>query len=463
MGQTEAVDRILRQARRLFFVGIGGISMSSLAWICRANGYEVAGSDRAISAMTEKLEADGIPVAHAHRAENIDGFDAVVWTGAVNLENPELAAATARGIPLIYRADLLGWMMGAYRHRIGVAGMHGKSTTTAMLGHLFAAAGREPTVLCGAETDEMDGAYTLGEKEDFIFEACEYKDSFLCFDPSIAVILGIDLDHADYFTGGLPQIRESFSRYAAIPFEGRAALPLVVANADDEQVRLATEQVPSLVTFGIERDADYRAANIETSHGTAQFDLMRGEDFLGRVSLAVPGYHHIYNALATAAVGDRLGIDAETICAALGSFTGVRRRFEYKGEVNGAAVYIDYAHHPKEIAATIVAARAMTDRRLLCYFEPHTYSRTVALFDEFVSSFAKADRVTFLPIYAAREENIWGVSSEQLARTTPRGDFCGSYDEAVSHIRAQASAGDLVLILGAGTVDSVAKRLFYAK
>ena len=454
------VEAVLRRAKKIFFVGIGGISMSSLAFVCREQGYEVSGSDRAVSAMTEKLRAAGIPVAYEHRAENIEGADAVVYTGAVTLENPELAAATEKEIPLIYRADLLGYLMCEYTHRIGVAGMHGKSTATSMLSHLFIDAGRKPTVLSGAETEEMGGAYLLGEKNYFIFEACEYKDSFLSFHPSISVILNIDLDHTDYFTGGIPQIVDSFTRYAHLPFDGTSALPVTIINADDEHTADVVKNLPHAVSFGIHRSADYQAKNISLAGGRASFDIVKGDQLLTHISLRVFGEHNIYNALATAAVGDLLGLSAEEIASGLCSFTGLRRRFEYKGDVNGASVYIDYAHHPREITATLAGAKAGTKGRLLAFFEPHTYSRTASLLKEFSTAFTDADAIYFLDIYAAREENVYGVSSEMLAKLTPRGAYADSYEKACDIIRAHAKEGDIIMILGAGTVAKIADMLF---
>ncbi len=455
-----AVGEILQKAKCLFFVGIGGISMSSLAFVCRDRGFTVFGSDRATSEMTDRLENAGIPVIHEHRAENIVGADAIVYTGAVTLENPEMAAAKGKGLPMIYRADLLGYIMSGYSHRIGVAGMHGKSTATSMLAHLFMDSARKPTVLSGAETEEMGGAYTVGGKEYFIFEACEYKDSFLSFYPTISVILNVDLDHTDYFTGGISQICDSFHRYAMLPFAEENALSVTVINADDEHTAQIIKGVPHYVTFGVEKDADFSAKNITFCEGRASFDVMKRGEKLFHVQLPVLGKHNVYNALASAAVGDLLGISPEETARALSSFKGLRRRFEYKGSVNGADVYIDYAHHPREITATLTGARAMTKGKLICFFEPHTYSRTASLLQEFSDAFAEADESFFLDIYAAREENLWGVSSEALAKMTPRGAYASSYSEAVNIIQKRAAMGDTVMILGAGTVVQIAQMLF---
>lgn len=461
MKEQVSIDAVMKSAKKLFFVGIGGISMSSLAFVCRKRGYEVSGSDRAYSSMTEKLENTGIPVIHEHRRDSVWGMDAVVYTGAVSLTSPELAEATERGIPVIYRADLLGYMMKDYACRIGIAGMHGKSTCTSMLAHLFMDAKRDPTVLSGAETKEMGGAYILGEGDHFIFEACEYKDSFLCFFPTVSVVLGIDLDHTDYFTEGLAQIKRSFLQYANLPFEKEEEMPFSVMCADDENIRDILPDVKFAVTFGIDCEiADYRAANITEKKGRYAFDILKKGEYLTHISLSVVGYHNIYNALASAAVGDMLGLSAEEISSGLSSFAGLLRRFEYKGSVNGADVFIDYAHHPKEIGATLAGARRMTEGKLVCFFEPHTYSRTASLFREFTEAFGDADAVYFLDIYAAREENIWGVSSEMLASETRGGRYAPSYEEAARLIREIASENDTIMILGAGTVDKIARILF---
>jgi UDP-N-acetylmuramate--alanine ligase len=454
------IEDILARAESLFFVGIGGISMSSLAFCCKARGFRVGGSDRAYSSMTDKIEAAGIPVVHVHDGKNIEGYDALVYTGAVSMENPEMAAAAEKGIPMIYRADLLAYIMRFYKHRVGVAGMHGKSTCTSMLAHMFMAADKKPTVLSGAETEEMGGAYTVGEKNYFIFEACEYKDSFLHFYPTASVLLNLDLDHTDYFTDGIPQIQRSFEAYANLPYaDPTAELPFTVANADDPLLMEVMKDVPHLLTYGIETPADYTAKNISQNAGRYSFDIYKGENFFTHVNLFVVGYHHIFGSLASAAVGDMLGLTPKEIGETLSSFKGLLRRFEYKGSINDAEIYIDYAHHPKELKATLKAAKAMTKGRLFAFFEPHTYSRTASLFYEFAESFVDADITYLLDIYAAREQNIYGVSSEKLASFINAG-YLPSYEIAAEVIRIGVKPGDTVMILGAGTVDRIAKILF---
>ena len=407
----EETNAALEGAKKLFFVGIGGISMSSIAFVFASRGYDVSGSDRAESDMTRKLAASGIKVYRGHDAAHVAGADAVIYTGAVNDQNPEIAEAKRLGLPIIYRADALGYMMKKYGTRIGVSGSHGKSTCTAMISHILIASGADPTVMCGAETAEMGGAYRVGEGEGFVFEACEYKDSFLGFFPSASVVLNIDLDHTDYFTGGLPQIKASFRKYALIALEEGGA---AIANADDENTSSALEGLP-LITFGVKNDADFTAENISYASGYAEFDVMkRGEHFC-RVHMSIPGEHNVYNALAAAAACDLAGVAPDDIGRYISDFTGLSRRFEKKGSVRGAEVYIDYAHHPRELRAAVAAARKLCRGKLTCVFEPHTYSRTYSLFDEFAASFAGADRVIFTDIYAAREVNTYGVSSAQLA------------------------------------------------
>lgn len=445
----------LENAKKLFFVGIGGISMSSIAFVFKSKGYSVSGSDRAESAMTRKLAAAGITVHRGHDAANVADADALIYTGAVNEQNPEVAEAKKRGMPIIYRADALGYMMKKYGTRIGVSGSHGKSTCTAMISHVLIAAGADPTVMCGAETAEMGGAYRVGEKKDFVFEACEYKDSFLGFFPSIAVVLNIDLDHTDYFTEGLEQIKASFRKYAMLALNDGG---YAVRNADDENTVSALAGLPC-VTFGVKNAADYRAENIAYSCGFAEFDIVKRGELMCRVHMSIPGEHNIYNALACAAACDLAGVSHSDIGRYISDFAGLSRRFERKGSAGGAEVYIDYAHHPRELRAAVAAARGLCRGKLVCVFEPHTYSRTASLFSEFAASFAGADKVIFTDIYAAREVNTYGVTSAQLAEAVAGGEYAASYAEAAERVRALAGAGDLVLVLGAGTVTEVARLL----
>ena len=450
------ISKTMQSVKSLFFIGIGGINMSALALACRRRGIAVAGSDRAQSVITERLQSDGVPVISEHRAENITGYDAVVYNGAIGDDNPELSAAREKGLPLIYRADLLGWIMRGYERRIGIAGMHGKSTVTSMVSHAFISQGLDPTVMSGAETKEMGGSYRFGKGKDFIFEACEYKDSFLCMFPTIAVVLNIDIDHTDYFSG-IDRIKESFDKFAHLPFSSEAKMPAAVVCGDDPNAEKIAADLPFAVTFGIENEkCDYTAKKITDEKGFYSFDIYTGSGSCGRAKLRVPGYHNIYNALATFAVCDLCDIPHEKICAYISDFAGTLRRFEYKGEAGGASVYIDYAHHPRELAAAISTAKDMAKgKKVVAIFEPHTYSRTKEHFDEFIDVLSKADTAILVDIYAAREKSDGTVSSEMLADRIPGAWYAPSYESAAAMARGMAEDGGIILVLGAGTVYKI--------
>ncbi|MBE6530552.1 MAG: UDP-N-acetylmuramate--L-alanine ligase [Ruminococcaceae bacterium] len=447
---AKRISELLENCKSIYFIGIGGINMSSLAHISQNRGFRVGGSDRVSSALTERLAARGIEIYHEHRAENVWGYDAVVYTVAISPDNPEYLEAQKMGIPCISRADFLGYIMTGYPRRVGVSGMHGKSTCTSMCASVFMGANSSPTVLSGAEMDIMDGAYTVGEGDDFIFEACEYMDSFLDFNPTVAVILNIELDHVDYFHG-IEQVRGSFARYASLTGDGG----YVVANADDENVMISLENYGGTVLrFGVDSEnADFRAVNIACSGGRYSFDIEKRGKPLCRVELSVTGYHNIYNALACAAAADLCGIRAEDIAAGLAAFGGAKRRMEYKGRICGADIYDDYGHHPTEIATTLAGARGLAEGRLVCVYQPHTYSRTKALFDDFARAFEAADKVIFSDIYAAREIDDGSVSSKMLAEAVgEKAVWGGDLKMTAELLRAELKDGDTAIVMGAGDI-----------
>ncbi len=444
-----AIAEMLASASNIYFIGIGGINMSSLAHISHIRGYRVGGSDQMQTALTDKLTDAGIEIFYSHEAGHIDGYDAVVYTVAIASDNPEYTAAIARGIPCISRADFLGYIMTGYRNRVGVSGMHGKSTCTSMCALSFMHAGGDPTVLSGATLAEMGGAYHIGGEDNFVFEACEYMDSFLDFNPNIAIILNIELDHVDYFKS-ITQVRRSFSDYAAIT--GPAGYAVV--NGDDDNVRLAMAGYPGTpVTFGLSENCDYTAYNIEYNSGMASFDVYFRGNYATHISLSVPGKHNIYNALAAFAAAMICGLDANTVAEGLSHYLGAGRRMEYKGKWNGVDVYDDYAHHPTEISVTLQGFRDMGFGRLFCIYQPHTYSRTAALWDDFVSALSTADRVLTVDIYAARETDTLGVSSALLAGAIgEKATYCASFDEVIGVLANEARPGDAIIVMGAGTV-----------
>lgn len=459
--KPEDLDRIFSTPKSVYFIGIGGISMSSLAHISKVRGNTVGGYDRTRSPLTEILEKEGIKISYELSPERIDKYDVIIYTAAIKSDNPELSYAlkldAAGKKYCVYRADYLGWLMSNYKNRIGVAGMHGKSTVTGMISAIFMEAKRDPTVVLGAVLDAIGGAYRIGSDRDFIMEACEYQDSFLSFTPNIAVVMNIELDHTDYF-GGIEDIINSFRKYVSIASEGYA-----VANTDDKNVLRALEGYKGkLVSFGLNPDAMYTAKNISCKNGVQEFDIYKSGNLFLHAELSSAGQHIIVDSLAAAAVADICGIPADTIGSGLAAFKGVKRRMELRGKFttdSGARVplYDDYAHHPTEIKATISAAQMLGFKRLYVVFQPHTYSRTASLFDQFAAAFDHSE-VIFTDIYAAREVNTFGVSAEKLAEKAG-GKFISGLENIAAYLKATLSEGDGLIVMGAGDIINLDKLL----
>jgi len=449
-----AIAALLSRCRSIFFIGIGGISMSALAELSASNGFAVGGSDRTETPLTERLSAHGIKVFYGHDASHVADYDAVVYTVAIDPQNPEYLAAQQAGKPLVSRADYLGYLMTVFSTRVGIAGMHGKSTCTAMCASIFLAAG-DPTVLCGAPLPALGNSpCRIGDgREHFVFEACEYMDSFLDFNPTLAVVLNVGMDHVDYFHS-MEQIRASFLAYAERTGEGGRLL----YNADDPESVIAFSPFKGQkLRFGLKNDADFTAKNVAASKGITSFDFCRDGKTLCRISLRAIGKHNLYNALAAASAATLCGISPEAVARGLADFRGAGRRMEYKGTLpSGATVYDDYGHHPDEIRATLSGAKELGFARVLCAYQPHTYSRTAGLFDAFGAAFEDADRVLFADIYAAREENLWGVTSKALAdRIGEKARYCDSFPVLAEAIQKEAKKDDLVIVMGAGDIYRV--------
>ena len=447
-------------AKNVYFVGIGGISMCSLAYITALRGHHVSGYDRTPSHITTELTESGIEVHYKNDAAHVANADVVVYTVAIPADTPEYADAMARGIPCISRADYLGYVMSAYEHRIGVSGMHGKSTTTAMLEKIFVTGGADPTVNCGAAMNDTGRAYRIGSGNTFIFEACEYMDSFLQFCPTTAIILNIEMDHVDYFKS-MEQIRRSFRAFADRTGEGGTA----VVNCDDEDVMIAIDGYAGrVITFSAAgNEADYTAANVHHDGFHEHFDILHDGQLLCTVELSVPGEHSICDALAAAAAAHSCGVSSEMIAEGLRKYAGASRRMEHVGRTaSGAEVYSDYAHHPTEIRTTLAGAAEIDRGRLICVFQSHTYSRTKELFNDFTSAFADScvDEFISAPIYAARETDTLGVSgallAQRIAESGKDAKSFNTFDEIVDYVSAEAKAGDMVLIMGAGDIDEIA-------
>ena len=445
----------------IHFIGIGGISMSGLASILLSRHFTVSGSDSAESGLTRTLAEAGAQICIGQRAENISaGTDAVVYTAAIRPDNPELAAAVSRGIPTLTRAELLGQMMKNYETPVAVAGTHGKTTTTSMTAHILMAADMDPTISVGGMLPLIGGNIRVGGTKTFLAEACEYTNSFLSFFPKVSIILNVDADHLDFFKD-LDDIRASFRRFAELlPADGT-----LVINADDPSCPAICEGLACrVVTCALDREADYTAAGITFSpEGFASFDMLERGRSLGRVSLRVPGRHNIGNALAAAAAARVLGVSADRILEGLTSFSGTDRRFQLKGKRNGFTIVDDYAHHPTEIAATLHTAAGTQHRSVWCIFQPHTYTRTKALLSEFADALSLADHVVLADIYAAREKDIYGISSRDLQREIAlRGTACEyfpSFAEIEAFILQNAEPGDLVITMGAGNIYQVGEAL----
>lgn len=445
----EVINERLAKCKSVFFIGAGGINMSSLAIITKQRGFKVGGSDRTRTALTERLENCGIEMHYEHDAANLEGYDAVVYTVAISSDNPEYVRAIEKGLLCISRADYLGYVMTGYKNRIGVCGMHGKSSCTSMCAQLFMDAETDPTVLSGAELASMGGAFRIGGEEFFIFEACEYMDSFLDFNPTVAVILNIEMDHVDYFHS-MEQIRKSFSDFAALTGKNGYA----VANADDGDVLLVMNGYEgNVVTFGVEAEADFVAKNIKYIKGRPDFDIYHKGELYCHISLSVTGEHNVYNALAATAAAWICGIGGEKASAGLANYRGAKRRMEFMGTLCGADVYDDYGHHPTEVRTTLDGVSRMGYDRLWCVFQSHTYSRTSELFDEFVHSFDSADRVIFADIYAARETDTKGMSGEVLASALgSKASYEGGNAEIAKRLHSELREGDVLIVMGAGDI-----------
>ncbi|MDR0406017.1 MAG: UDP-N-acetylmuramate--L-alanine ligase [Clostridiales bacterium] len=435
--------------KQVHFIGIGGISMSALAQILLTRGVKVSGSDSRPSPITARLAQDGAEVRIGHGAENIKSPDLVVYTAAIADDNPELLEARRRGIAVVERADFLGALTRDYTYPVAVSGTHGKTTVTAMLSCVLLHAGYNPTVLVGGELSQINGNFHVGGAEHLIFEACEYVDSFLKFHPFAAIVLNVEEDHLDYFSG-IAQIKASFRAFLEkIPNGGFAVL-----NSEDENVMRCAEGVAcEKILYGA--NGAYRARNVKFSDsGTASFTA----DYSGgavEVALGVRGVHNVSNALAVFAAASRLGVTPAHIADGLADFTGTRRRFEYKGAFRGAAVYDDYAHHPTEITATLNAAKNIRHNKIWCVFQPHTYSRTKALLDGFAESLAAADRVIITDVYAAREPNDGVTRAETLAEKIKAAEYISDFHAIAEYLKANVSNGDLVITMGAGTITEL--------
>ena len=448
---SRAIDQYVRPGMHLHLVGIGGVSMRPLGLVLKGMGMTVTGSDMNASVSTEELIGKGIPVFIGHRAENIEGAAAVIRTAAARNDNPEIAAARAAGVPVFERAEAWGYIMKSYRNAICISGTHGKTTTSSMITHIFMQARRDPTVMIGGYLPLLGAGHRVGNSDTIIMESCEYCNSFLNFFPTTAIVLDIDADHLDFFHD-LEDIKASFRKFALlVPRDGT-----VIANADDRNTVDALRGL-NPVTFGMRETADVCGSNFSADFRS--FDVTAGGKPYCHLELKVVGKHNAMNALAACCAAWCHGIDGETAAAGLASFTGAGRRMEFKGTFHGADVYDDYAHHPGELHALLTAVRSMNYRRVICAFQPHTYSRTKALFDDFLRELRTVDVAVLSEIYAAREQNTFGVSSRDLAEKIPGGVYCERLPDVTEYLSRIASPGDIILTVGAGDIYKAGEAL----
>ena len=450
-----------KQPIHIHFMGIGGISMSGLAEVLLNAGFTISGSDDRKSPLTEHLSSLGAKISYGLRAENItEDIDLVVYTAAISADNAEYAEAVSKGIPMMSRAVLLGQIMKNYKTPIAISGTHGKTTTTSMVSEVLLAANADPTLSIGGILKSIGGNIRVGKSEYFVTEACEYTNSFLSFFPRISIILNIEEDHMDFFKD-IHEIRDSFHRFAGLlPEDG-----YLIINSNIERYKEVTADLCcDVVTFGTDSASDYSYTDLSYDEfGRPSFTLLKKGEPQYKVSLGVVGEHNVLNSLSVIALMDVLGMDSETVLTALKKFTGTDRRFEVKGKLGGITILDDYAHHPTEIEATLKAAANYPHNRLWCIFQPHTYTRTKAFLSDFAKALSLADEIVLTDIYAAREKNTIGITSDDLRREIEKqGKQCHyfhSFDEIENFLLENCINGDLLITMGAGDVVKIGENL----
>ena len=440
--KNSKIGQFLKPGSHVHLVGIGGVSMRPLGLVLKGMGMLVTGSDMNSSGSTDELMSQGIPVSIGHKASNILGADCIIRTAAAHNDNPEIAAARAAGIPVFERAQAWGEIMKSYKNAVCISGTHGKTTATSMMTHVLMEANADPTVMIGGYLPLLHAGHRVGHGDTIVLESCEYCDSFLNFYPTLAVVLNVEADHLDYFKD-LEDVQDSFHKFAMLATSG------VISNGDDPHTVEAMEGIEH-ITFGLNPGNRITAANM--CPDWRHFDVICDGEFYCHLDMGVLGKHNALNGLAVAGAAWMLGIPGDAVSRGLESFHGAGRRMEYKGQWGGADVYDDYAHHPHELEATIDAVHSMGERRVVMAFQPHTYTRTAALFDDFVRELKKADVVILAEIYAARERNTIGISSADLAEKIPGSIYCETLPQVTDRLAEIIRPGDVVLTVGAGDI-----------
>ncbi|MBR5261758.1 MAG: UDP-N-acetylmuramate--L-alanine ligase [Oscillospiraceae bacterium] len=451
-----AFDQYLRARSKGHLIGVGGVSMSPLAEVLSGRGLIISGSDMNEGSNVQNLRSKNIKVVIGHYEQNItDDVQFVVRTAAVHDDNPEIIAARAKNIPVFERTEAWGAIMKDYSNALCISGTHGKTTTTSMCTHILMAGEYDPTVMIGGTLPLLKAGHRVGAGDTIVMEACEYYNSFLNFFPTVSVILNVEADHLDFFKD-LDDVKASFRKFAElVPEDG-----YVVANYDDENTMSVVSGLDrKVVTFGLSDKADVWAKDIVTLGAQSEFDVIYKGELFTHVSLRVPGIHNIKNALAATAAAICLGVSGQAVKYGLSAFKGAGRRFEFKGKFNGVDVYDDYAHHPGELKCLLDAIENLGYRRTIVVFQPHTYTRTHALFNDFVDQLRRPDMVMLAEIFAAREQNTIGISSKDIAREIPNSLYFETFEELEKSLRFTAAPGDLVITVGAGDIYRVGENL----
>ena len=442
---TDYTMHLLDHVKKIHFIGCGGSGMYPLIQILTAKGYDISGSDVLDGSIIRSEREMGVKVSLGHAADNVIGSDLVVYSAAIAKDNVELNAAASYGIPTVERSVLLGYVSRLYKDSICVSGTHGKTTTTSMITTALELAGRDPSAVIGGKLPLIGGYGKAGKGDDIVIEACEFSETFLKLTPYMSVVLNIDNDHLDYY-GSMGELKFAFKRFALMTHF------MIFANADDKNTMDVMYTLDRRVrTFGIQNDGDYQALNVnEYKPGFFEFDLKEWNKVTGHIRLAVPGYHNIYNALAMCCCARPLGLQPADAERAAAEFHGTGRRFEIKGECNGAPVVDDYAHHPTELAATMATAKKMGYKRIIAVHQPFTYSRTKALMDDFAAVLRQADQCVLLPIMGSREVDDGSVKSEDLAAKIPGSIVVDGLESAANWVKQNAREGDLVVCMSCG-------------
>lgn len=449
MKQQHIEDKYFLNAHHIHMIGIGGSGMCPLAELLLSRGYKITGSDKSDNANVKRLKALGITVYNEHKAENIDGADLVAFSAAVHNDNPEMKAADENSVPRMERSQLLGAVTRCYDNVIGVSGTHGKTTVSSIITQILLLNKQNPNAVIGGKLPIADSSCVVGDSQTLVCESCEFVDSFLMFSPDITVLLNIDNDHMDYFKN-MENLENSFKEFVS---KGK----ICYANGDDNRVKRVVSGIDSkVVTYGLGEDNDYYPQNITAGKYGFCFDVMHRGEKVGALDMQVPGRHNIYNGLVSFAVCYEMGVQPKGIADAVARFTGAGRRFEFIGEARGITVVDDYAHHPTEMLATLQAAKTLDYKRVIVAFQPYTYSRVALLREGMIKALSVADKVFVTPIVASREENVYGVKSEDITDSLPDAQVVSDYNELAEKMIESANDGDLIITMGAGDIYKAA-------